>query len=166
MNQRFVKNSLEQYRPESQASAFSQSIRLTRLRVGLVFPSAPDEFPAKPECAAPLDRHKTFQFIPHHASSEPLVFRALSATYRVLLVIVFIQTLLFGGLLPSSFSDEPTQGAPKNVAQGKPCEFSHPPNYSHCQDADDASQVTDGKFTEGWFWTQKSTVGWGVLMRI
>ena len=40
MNLRFVKNSMQQYKPEAQASVFPQAIRLTRLRVGLVFLSA------------------------------------------------------------------------------------------------------------------------------
>ena len=37
MNQRFVENSMKQYKPESQVSLFSPASRLTRLRVGPVF---------------------------------------------------------------------------------------------------------------------------------
>ena len=48
----------------------------------------------------------------------------------------------------------------ENIASGKPCEFSRPPNYKLCQDRSDRSQLTDGKFTKGHFWTQSSTVGW------
>ena len=48
----------------------------------------------------------------------------------------------------------------KNLALGKPYSLSPRPNYSYCTDADDQKQLTDGKLTEGYFWTQKGTVGW------
>jgi hypothetical protein len=35
-----------------------------------------------------------------------------------------------------------------------------PPNYGLCTDADDSKQLTDGVFTENYFWTQLTTVGW------
>ena len=56
MNQRFVKNSMQQYKPESQASVFPQAIRLTRLPVGLVFLSAQGEAPDELACSAPQER--------------------------------------------------------------------------------------------------------------
>jgi len=34
------------------------------------------------------------------------------------------------------------------------------PNYRYCTDPGDATQLTDGKYTEGHFWTQPTTVGW------
>ena len=49
---------------------------------------------------------------------------------------------------------------PENLALGKPYELSPPPNYEYCTDPDDTRQLTDGQYTVGYFWTQKSTVGW------
>ena len=48
----------------------------------------------------------------------------------------------------------------KNIALGKPYTLSSKPNYNLCKDDGDASQLTDGLYTKGYFWTQKSTVGW------
>lgn len=45
-----------------------------------------------------------------------------------------------------------------NMARGKPYDFEPKPNYS--ADKDDATQLTDGEYTRGFFWEQKSTVGW------
>lgn len=47
-----------------------------------------------------------------------------------------------------------------NMALGKPYELSPPPSYELCTDPEDTVQLTDGKYTQGYFWTQKSTVGW------
>ncbi|MCK5802783.1 MAG: discoidin domain-containing protein [Lentisphaeria bacterium] len=49
---------------------------------------------------------------------------------------------------------------PRNLALGKSYTLSDRPNYSLCTDGADAVQLTDGKRTEGKFWTQKTTVGW------
>ncbi len=49
---------------------------------------------------------------------------------------------------------------PENIALGAACTFSPPPNYAYCTDAEDAKQLTDGKYVEGYFWTQPGTVGW------
>ena len=53
-------------------------------------------------------------------------------------------------------------GAAENIALGKPYTFSQPPNYALCKDAGDKTDLTDGKYTKGYFWTQKSTVGWSL----
>ena len=53
-------------------------------------------------------------------------------------------------------------GAAENIALGKPYTFSNPPNYKLCTDAGDKTDLTDGKYTKGYFWTQKSTVGWSL----
>ncbi len=50
--------------------------------------------------------------------------------------------------------------ADTNLARGKSYTFSARPNYAHCTDPGDATQLTDGIYTQGYFWTQKSTVGW------
>ena len=48
----------------------------------------------------------------------------------------------------------------ENIALGKPYTLSRPPGYRLCTDAGDRTQLTDGQFTKGYFWTQESTVGW------
>ncbi|MBI5090882.1 MAG: hypothetical protein HZB26_00385 [Candidatus Hydrogenedentes bacterium] len=47
-----------------------------------------------------------------------------------------------------------------NLAQGKPYTLNPAPNYGLCTDPGDATQLTDGVYTKGHFWTQLSTVGW------
>jgi hypothetical protein len=47
-----------------------------------------------------------------------------------------------------------------NIALGKPYTLDPRPNYSYCTDPGDKTQLTDGVYTKGYFWTQKSTVGW------
>jgi len=48
----------------------------------------------------------------------------------------------------------------ENIARGRPYTLSEEPNYSYCTDPGDATQLTDGVYTTGYFWTQPSTVGW------
>src|SRR5574340_17438 len=47
-----------------------------------------------------------------------------------------------------------------NIASGKKYTLFPAPNYTHCTDPGDAVQLTDGKTTEDYFWTQPGTVGW------
>lgn len=47
-----------------------------------------------------------------------------------------------------------------NVALGAKYTLSPTPNYGLCADAEDLKQLTDGVYTVGYFWTQKTTVGW------
>ncbi len=47
----------------------------------------------------------------------------------------------------------------ENLALGRPYEIP-PGSYGLCTDPGDAQQLTDGEYTEGYFWTQESTVGW------
>lgn len=49
---------------------------------------------------------------------------------------------------------------PVNIALGKSYQLSPRPNYSYCTDPGDRTQLTDGVYTQGYFWTQKTTVGW------
>lgn len=46
------------------------------------------------------------------------------------------------------------------MAKGAAYALSPQPNYIHCTDPEDATQLTDGQVTEGHFWTQQGTVGW------
>lgn len=48
----------------------------------------------------------------------------------------------------------------ENLARGKPYTLDPRPNYSYCTDPGDQTQLTDGQYSQGYFWTQKSTVGW------
>ncbi len=54
------------------------------------------------------------------------------------------------------------EGVPQrpNIALHRPYTLSPAPNYRHCTDPDDRIQLTDGRYTQGYFWTQRSTVGW------
>ena len=47
-----------------------------------------------------------------------------------------------------------------NIALGATYTLDPPPNYGLCTDAGDLKQLTDGQYTEGYFWVHKSTVGW------
>lgn len=49
---------------------------------------------------------------------------------------------------------------PENLALGKRYTLDPNPNYRLCTDSQDKVQLTDGIFTEGYFWTQMTTVGW------
>lgn len=49
---------------------------------------------------------------------------------------------------------------PKNVALGRKYTLAPQPNYPLCRDEGDNVQLTDGCFSQGHFWKQKSTVGW------
>ena len=50
--------------------------------------------------------------------------------------------------------------SPQNMARGGRYRLSPRPNYQHCTEAGDREQLTDGVYTKGYFWTQKTTVGW------
>jgi len=49
---------------------------------------------------------------------------------------------------------------PENLAMGKRYTLDPRPNYPLCTDSQDKVQLTDGVFSEGYFWTQMTTVGW------
>ena len=48
----------------------------------------------------------------------------------------------------------------ENIALGKPYKLSPGSSYGFSADAGDATQLTDGVYSVGYFWVQKSTVGW------
>ncbi len=48
----------------------------------------------------------------------------------------------------------------ENIALNASYTLEPAPNYSHCTDADDLKQLTDGKYVKDYFWTNKGTVGW------
>ncbi|MBM3289536.1 MAG: discoidin domain-containing protein, partial [Candidatus Hydrogenedentes bacterium] len=47
-----------------------------------------------------------------------------------------------------------------NIAKGAAYTLGPAPNYSYCTDPGDAAQLTDGVYTQDYFWTQPTTVGW------
>ena len=57
------------------------------------------------------------------------------------------------GLVRSSHSSS-------NLALGRPYWVSPLPNYTHSAPPSDRTSLTDGRYTVGYFWTQKTTVGW------
>ena len=54
----------------------------------------------------------------------------------------------------------PRSAPSANIALGVPYTMDPAPNYEYCTDPEDVKQLTDGVYSEGYFWTQKSTVGW------
>ncbi|MHB8957717.1 MAG: discoidin domain-containing protein [Pirellulaceae bacterium] len=69
-----------------------------------------------------------------------------------------LMTVITIVLLPTSITL--AQQAFENVAKGRTYTMQPPPNYGLCTDAEDVTQLTDGVFTENYFWTQATTVGW------
>ena len=57
-------------------------------------------------------------------------------------------------------SGTPADAAHENLAKGCPYTLEPQPSYALCTDRDDKAQLTDGIYTAGYFWTQKTTVGW------
>ena len=54
----------------------------------------------------------------------------------------------------------------ENIALGRPYTMEPQPRYSDTADEGDATQLTDGEYSEGYFWTQLTTVGWtGMSMK-
>lgn len=47
-----------------------------------------------------------------------------------------------------------------NIALNRPYQLQPTPNYRYCTDSDDRIQLTDGQYVQGYFWTQRGTVGW------
>ncbi|HEO71026.1 MAG TPA: hypothetical protein ENN80_07165, partial [Candidatus Hydrogenedentes bacterium] len=55
---------------------------------------------------------------------------------------------------------KPNGASFENIALGASYTLRPAPNYEHCTDPDDTVQLTDGEYSEGYFWVQPSTVGW------
>jgi hypothetical protein len=70
--------------------------------------------------------------------------------------LLLIPVLGLGPVPLSAAEDD----AARNVAFGKSYTLFPQPTYAHCTDAGDREQLTDGKTTTGYFWTQQGTVGW------
>ncbi|MDD5483352.1 MAG: discoidin domain-containing protein [Kiritimatiellae bacterium] len=55
---------------------------------------------------------------------------------------------------------------PVNIARGKSYTLDPAPNYSYCTDENDLTQLTDGEYSQGYFWVQKGTVGWLAIKKV
>ncbi len=53
-----------------------------------------------------------------------------------------------------------------NLALSKPYTVSSPPSYTLSAPSTDKTSLTDGNYTKGYFWTQKTTVGWQGIKNI
>ncbi len=73
------------------------------------------------------------------------------------LVVVALFALVVSVCLADNVDDVPELG--ENLALGKPYTMTKP-NYRYCTEDGDKTQLTDGVYTEGNFWTQETTVGW------
>lgn len=78
------------------------------------------------------------------------------STRRLLHLVAWTLAMIGGALLGTAHADQPRE----NIALAKPYTICPQPNYSYCTDPDDRSQLTDGKSTKDYFWTQQGTVGW------
>ncbi len=81
---------------------------------------------------------------------------------RTTLVLPVLLTLLLRGLSVAAAQGPPAEFTPPgpNIALHKPYTMDPPPTYGDCADDGDRTQLTDGEYTEGFFWVQKATVGW------
>jgi len=75
---------------------------------------------------------------------------------------ILLLSLLMAALSQACLGQQAVASAPgkTNVALASPYTLDPRPSYEHCTDPGDATQLTDGKLTEGHFWVQKGTVGW------
>lgn len=64
-------------------------------------------------------------------------------------------------LLPLLASTAEFKPPSDNIALARPYKLDPRPNYALCSDPGDGVQLTDGKYSRGYFWTQQGTVGWG-----
>ena len=63
-------------------------------------------------------------------------------------------------VVPSASGTIPTDRPSENIALGATYTIEPGPNYGLCSDPGDREQLTDGVYTDGYFWAQLSTVGW------
>lgn len=69
-------------------------------------------------------------------------------------------TLIFLITFNSFIAFVPSCHATTNLALNKPYSLSSKPNYALSAPPSDTTSLTDGKYSTGFFWTQKTTVGW------
>ena len=75
--------------------------------------------------------------------------------------------LLLGGLTVCAAQPAAEFTSPgPNMALHKPYTLEPNPNYTDCTLDPDRVVLTDGIYTEGYFWVQKTTVGWVNTRRV
>jgi hypothetical protein len=79
---------------------------------------------------------------------------------RAVIGLALLATVLGGAGLAAAEPAAPQAGPGKNIALGAKYQLSPAPNYEYCTDPGDLTQLTDGKTTKAYFWTQQGTVGW------
>jgi hypothetical protein len=68
--------------------------------------------------------------------------------------------VLLAGLAAGAWGEEGFAPPGPNLALGKPYTLEPAPNYADCTDDAKRTVLTDGEYSKGYFWVQKSTVGW------
>ena len=80
--------------------------------------------------------------------------------FRVCGVVFWARLAVLGLGMAAASDASPASTGSENWAIGKKYTLWPTPNYPHCTDPEDTVQLTDGKTTTGYFWTQRGTVGW------
>lgn len=79
---------------------------------------------------------------------------------RFFTVVFFASWTAFGFAVGQTSGAASATSDAENLALGKKYTLWPRPNYQHCTDPEDTVQLTDGKRTTDYFWTQQGTVGW------
>ena len=83
--------------------------------------------------------------------------RTLAAVALLMAALAWAQDTAVAPRAPGTIPiDRPSE----NIALGASYTLEPGPNYGLCSDPGDAEQLTDGVYTDGYFWAQLSTVGW------
>ena len=83
--------------------------------------------------------------------------RTLAAVALLMAALAWAQDTAVAPRAPGTI---PTDRPSENIALGASYTLEPGPNYGLCSDPGDAEQLTDGVYTDGYFWAQLSTVGW------
>ena len=81
----------------------------------------------------------------------------LAAVALLMVALAWAQDTAVAPSVPGTI---PTDRPSENIALGASYTIEPGPNYGLCSDPGDHEQLTDGVYTEGYFWAQLSTVGW------
>jgi hypothetical protein len=89
---------------------------------------------------------------------KPVLASAPAArlTFRIIASLSLACALGFSGTACTAQEFRPGP----NIALGCHYTLSPKPNYRYCTDGREATKLTDGVYSTGYFWTQKTTVGW------
>ena len=77
--------------------------------------------------------------------------RTLAAVALLMTALVWAQDTAVALSAPGTI---PTDRPSENIALGATYTFEPGPNYGLCTDSGDAEQLTDGVYTDGYFWAQ------------